>query len=150
MFQNVTVVKGNWKLTDMNLAINQSDLRRMNFTLRLTGSETIGYIEITNSTWGHLNASRGFEIPVSDCYYTDIRTTIPLLVTTSCRMTVKGSTFGQDMEHFESLALLNGTSTDAQMVNTSFILGLHRDNDEPVIQVNNKSKFTHGKLFCSI
>ena len=140
IFQNVTAIEGDWKLTDINLAINQSDLRRVNFKVSMTGSETIGYIEITNSTWGHLNASRGFEINVVDCYYTDIRTTIPLLVTTSCKMTVKCSIFGQDLEHFESLALLNGTSTDAQMVNTSFILGLHRDNDGPVIQVNNKSK----------
>ena len=106
----------------------------------MIGSENTGLIEITNSTWGHLNASRGFEINVVDCYYTDVRTTIPLLATTFCKVTINCSIFGQDMKHFVGLALLNGTSTNAQMINTSFILGLHRDNDGPVIQVNNKSK----------
>ena len=140
MFQNATAIHGDWILTDMNLAINQSDLRRVNIAVRMTGSEVTGNIEITNSTWGHLNASHGFEINVVHCYYTDMRTAIPLLVTTFCKVTVKFSIFGQDMENFESLTLLNATSTDVQMINTSFILGLHRDNVEPVIEVNKNSK----------
>ena len=139
-FLNVTAIAGDWGLTDMDLVLNQSDLSRAKFTVSMTRRDKIGYVEITNSTWGHVNASSGFEISVVHCYYTNIRTTTPLLVATLCKVTIKLSTFSQDMEGFVGLALLNATSTDAQMLNVNFNLGLHRDDDEPVIQVNDKSK----------
>ena len=67
IFLGVEQISANWTLIDVNHEISHSDLGGANFTVIVTGSGSIGYVEISNSTWGQLNVSRGFDIKVSDC-----------------------------------------------------------------------------------
>ena len=96
--------------------MNESNLRRGIFTLRMTGGEENGYIKITNSTWGHLNVSSGFNIEMSDCNFKDAITYVPMLDVSFCNITIQSSTL-----HNENFSILKGLSSDIKITNTTFI-----------------------------
>ena len=106
----------------------------------MTGSENTGLIEITNSTRDHLNASPGFEISVSNCYYSEIRTTtIPLIDATFCNVIINNSLFLSNLWPDDGLALLSFVFSHIQIQNTTFVMGFD-DVESPVILVKNQSK----------
>ena len=130
----------------INLVIRQSDLRGGNFTLRMTGSENTGHIEITNSTWGHLNVSSGFDISISNCYYSEIRTTtIPLIDAAFCNITIKNSLF---YWYDYGLAVLRAVFSHIQIQNITFLMGEIYEVELPVILAKNQSKLRMEN--CSI
>ena len=112
--------------------------------MRLTGSEKTGHIEITNSIWGHLNASPGFEISVSNCYYSESRTTtIPLIDATFCNITIRNSLFS-----VHGVAVLRVVFSHIQIQNTTLVTGDSYEVALPVILVKSQSKLRMES--CSI
>ena len=139
-FVGVTSVHGDWILTNVNLVLSQSNLSGGNFTLRMTGSNTTGYIKITNSTWGHLNVSRGFEISISDCYFSDIRISRAASIdTTFCNISVKNCIFSLKEKRSGRFPVLRAISSHIQMENVTFTMDSNEIN-EHAIQIRNESK----------
>ena len=136
---DVEKISANWTLTDINLIMRHSDLNGGNVTLGITTNENIGNVEITNSTWGHLNVSHGFNIRISDCYYTDVSAvTIPLIDVVLCNMIIHNSVFYLHPKERNGFGVLRSVSSNIQMVNITLIID-NNFSPEAGIQVTKES-----------
>ena len=137
IFLGIEHISANWTVIDTNLEISHSDLGGANFTVRMTGSGSIGYIEISNSTWGQLNVSRGFNIKVSDCQMGS--RAIPVINSASCNVSVSNSIF------LPVVALVRAVSSHFYLANVTITQFGYRT---PIIRIMNESTvYINNSLF---
>ena len=136
---NVTQLESKWEIKGMNLITNNSFLSKTGFYLSNHKSGISNIVTVTRSTFGLLQAERGFKIQVSNCIFKgDSWKSSTLINVVNSTINITNSIF-QDFKVYFSSAVLNASSSRIHLENCQFLTNIGKHG---VIQVGKQTDIT--------
>ena len=122
-FNSVTLLESNWTIIELNLKIISSDLRNTNFIL-ISPTEELNIkklIYISNSSFGSLTVSKGFQIHIHNCVLNGTaRFTATLINVIRCKLTLNNVTFFNHIKYDKGPIAINSLESQINMKFVNF------------------------------
>ena len=117
-FNKVTLLNPSWEFKGISLILNKVNMSTTSLLLSsLDKQHPVRIVNMTNSTFGNLNVSNGYQITLSQCYIDG--TTSTLLVISNCTLTITRCNFYKNAGPGFGIAALR--TTQATMEDVNFI-----------------------------
>ena len=153
ILNGITLTNSTWTLYDFNLRITDASVTKTNFVL-ISGRKdhNIYLVNISNSSFGQIKASRGFNINISNCNIDDnTRLTSTLIDVENCNVNIENSIFFNQIKYNKGPAIINAVTSHICIVNVNIsqnyaLDGLLRISKNSILKVQN-SKFSRNGLF---
>ena len=149
----ITLNDSTWTLYGLNLIIVDAIVTKTSFILLPGGKDhNVHLVNISNSSFEQIKASRGFIINISNCKI-DGNTilTSTLIYVVNCNVNIENSIFFNQIKYNKGPAIVNAVTSHIEMVNViisqNYALdGLMRLSNNSILKVQN-SIFSHNGLF---
>ena len=153
ILNGITLTNSTSTLYDFNLRITDASVTKTNFVL-ISGRKdhNIHLVNISNSSFGQIKASREFNINISNCNIDDnTRLTSTLIDVENCNVNIENSIFFNQIKYNKGPAIINAVTSHIGIVNVNIsqnyaLDGLLRITNKSILRVQN-SMFSHNGLF---
>ena len=148
-FNGLTLGDSMWTLQGFSVRIINAVVPRTKFFLISSDNTNMTYsATISNSSFGQINASKGFHIDIVNCYIDgSIRLTSTLIEIINGTLNIENFIFYNQIKYDKGPAMMNAVSSHINLVNGSVVQNYAKDS---LIWVSNNSHLSvHNSVFES-
>ena len=152
----VTLNDSTWALYGFNLRIVDAIITKTSFILMSGGKDhNVHLVNISNSSFGQIKASKGFIINISNCNI-DGNTilTSTLIDVENCNLSIENCIFFNQIKYNKGPAIINAVTSHIKIVNVNIsqscaLDGLLRISNNSILQVQNSIFSQNGLLLLT-